>query len=276
MWRHRHLRRRFAKVSSQAVSAASYGVPLHWPRMTNWGDSFGPLVTEFLSEKPVFFTEISKRHYVVIGSFLGHTNNENSNVWGAGIIRKAAIPNPRTVYYAVRGPYTRKNILKGGGECPEIYGDAGISVKDVYPMHQVPKRRRLGVVLHWRDFGLIQTVQDPAVKVINTATHDLYGFCHEINKCEIIATSSLHALIAAHAYGIPAVWIKISNNPIGDDVKFFDYLHSNGCEAAPAMMTQITSADLAKAARAAFIAIHHPENFIRACPFISDKKKTLC
>ena len=45
-------------------------------------------------------------------------------------------------------------------------------------------------------------------------------------SCENIASSSLHGLIVSDAYGIPSIWIKLSNNIIGNDFKFYDYLES--------------------------------------------------
>ena len=39
----------------------------------------------------------------------------------------------------------------------------------------------------------------------------------------IILSSSLHGLILSDAYGIPNLWISVSNNIIGGDFKFLDY-----------------------------------------------------
>ncbi|WP_156383835.1 hypothetical protein [Methylobacterium sp. Leaf456] len=47
-------------------------------------------------------------------------------------------------------------------------------------------------------------------------------------SCRRILSSSLHGLILAHAYGIPATWLKISDRPLGDDFKFRDYWASIG------------------------------------------------
>ncbi len=47
-----------------------------------------------------------------------------------------------------------------------------------------------------------------------------------INKCEFIASSSLHGIITADAYNIPSLWIKLSNNIIGGHFKFQDYMLS--------------------------------------------------
>jgi len=49
-----------------------------------------------------------------------------------------------------------------------------------------------------------------------------------INTCRYVASSSLHGLIVANAYGIPAVWTTFADTLAGDDTKFFDYYESVG------------------------------------------------
>jgi pyruvyltransferase len=42
-------------------------------------------------------------------------------------------------------------------------------------------------------------------------------------SCRIIVSSSLHGLIFAHAYGLPAIWIKLSDRLVGGEFKFHDH-----------------------------------------------------
>jgi len=49
-----------------------------------------------------------------------------------------------------------------------------------------------------------------------------------IRRCSLVATTSLHGLVVAHAYGIPAVWVEFKPLPSGDRTKFLDYLESVG------------------------------------------------
>jgi hypothetical protein len=60
-------------------------------------------------------------------------------------------------------------------------------------------------------------IQDPIEEVID-----------QIVSCEFVASSSLHGIIASHAFGIPAVWVKFRDLPSGDDSKFHDYFQSIG------------------------------------------------
>ncbi len=44
----------------------------------------------------------------------------------------------------------------------------------------------------------------------------------DINRCEFIASSSLHGIITADSYNIPSLWIKMSDKITGGNFKFQD------------------------------------------------------
>ena len=55
----------------------------------------------------------------------------------------------------------------------------------------------------------------------------------QVNKYDSIISSSLHGIIVAHSYGIPAGWWKPSNKVTGDGSKFEDYAQSVGITLKP-------------------------------------------
>ena len=67
------------------------------------------------------------------------------------------------------------------------------------------------------------------IDVENTATNVI----HEMNKCHIIISSSLHGIICADALEIPNIWCEISNKVVGGGFKFRDYNSSIDYEQKP-------------------------------------------
>ncbi|UWJ21321.1 polysaccharide pyruvyl transferase family protein [Methanosarcina mazei] len=204
-------------------------------KSTNWGDALNPILIQKLSGKtPILAQEIvnltDQDIYSVIGSTLGFFPEKNLVVWGSGFISTSSrfTEEPKKIY-AVRGPLTRKLILNQGIFCPKIYGDPAL----LYPLFYKPnieRKYKLGIIPHYADqnSNLLNTFKtNSEVLVINilSSTNEVVD---NICKCERIASSSLHGIIAADAYGIPSIWVEFSENVIGNGFKFYDYFESVG------------------------------------------------
>lgn len=216
-------------------------IPLYWYRENREGkgiENFGDLASPYLIEKlsgrktkhikPVaFWYRNLLTHYLSTGSILGHAN-KNSVVWGSGIIQQNDSPGKAT-FLAVRGPKSRERLLALKYDVPEKYGDPALLLPKVY-RPDIPKAHKLGIIPHYTDFKEVkqQFAHAEEVKIIDVFTNRLESVLDDIISCEQIVSSSLHGVIVAHAYGIPAVWVKFSNKLFGDNIKFYDYFASVG------------------------------------------------
>lgn len=202
--------------------------------LENYGDLLSLFIVEKLSGREVVWTKpyrgrlFWKRNKVLLGAgSIIQFARKGSVVWGSGIIsREDPIHSAR--FLAVRGPLTRERVLNSGFECPKVYGDPGLLLPVLYPVEPL-KSGLVGLVPHYVDYkrALAWNTEDQ-MKVIPLLTSSVQSTTREICGCELVLSSSLHGLIIAHAYSIPAVWIRLSDNLFGDDVKFEDYFRSVG------------------------------------------------
>jgi polysaccharide pyruvyl transferase WcaK-like protein len=203
----------------------------------NYGDLLSNYLVEKISGKETRFVhpkkqawyKTNKANLLAIGSIIHHASKD-SVVWGSGIIDHEQ-DLEKADFRAIRGPRTREYLLNLGYECPEVYGDPAILLPDHYNP-QVEKNSKLGIVPHYHDYQTALKIFGgmEEVKVIDLLTMDVEAITQEILECERILSTSLHGLIVAHAYGIPAVWVKMSNKIFGNDIKYTDYLESAGLE----------------------------------------------
>src|SRR5690606_17669185 len=178
----------------------------------NWGDKLNPVLVQLVSgRKAIPRAEVlnlaGKPVHYVIGSGLGGVTDPKAVIWGTGFLRYDQIPLVRPQHIAaVRGPLSRQKYLDAGIECPELYGDAAL----LYPLYYNPSRPKeyqLGVIAHYREQHLPafkQLAEQDGVKLINILG-GLEEVIDEIAACEVVASSSLHGLIASDAYGVPSV-----------------------------------------------------------------------
>lgn len=199
----------------------------------NYGDVLGKYLVEKISSKKVVFAWPKKFSifdwftpiYVTIGSILANVNHK-CIVWGSGIIdQKTKIKN--AVFLAVRGPQTRSYLMNLGYVVPEVYGDPALLLPR-YFNPKIEKKYKYGFVPHYNDYKVVQHwfKDNQDVLLIDMMTNDIEAKTIEFLQCEKIISSSLHGIIIAHAYGIPAVWQKFSDKVFGDDIKYQDYFES--------------------------------------------------
>ena len=199
----------------------------------NYGDLLGKYLVEKISGKKVVFSwpntfsfyDFFAPIYVTIGSILTHVNKK-CIVWGSGIIAKE-FHVKKAKFLAVRGPQTRAFLLQKGYDVPEVYGDPALLLpKYYYP--KISKKYKIGVIPHYDDYKKVKDFykNEAPILLIDLMTNDVEKTTNHFLECEKIVSSSLHGIIVAHAYGIPAVWQKFSGDVFGDDIKYQDYFES--------------------------------------------------
>lgn len=202
------------------------------PAVPNWGDDINPFIFSELLKVPVNHVPSNhlNAHCVGIGSVLHHAN-KYSTILGTGFIQaNDTFIEPPARIIAVRGKETRRELLRLGVSCPEVYGDVALLFPKVY-YPPIKKDRLLGVIPHFIDKDRYEErIAGPHVKIIDIQNRDHFQFIRDILSCQMIASSSLHGMIMADAYGIPSAWLEFSDKVVGNGFKFRDYFSSVGTE----------------------------------------------
>lgn len=201
------------------------------PSRPNFGDALTPwLIRRFTGTYPGFLWPGDPRpKYFITGSIAGLAQRA-CTVWGSGIMNAGDRINPEAVLLAVRGPLTRANALASGAACPETIGDPALLLPRLYQPAS-GRRRGIGLALHFSDYPRMLTARDRPHWIRHIDMQDpIETVIDRLCTCELVATSSLHGLIASHAYGIPATWLEFRTLPSGDGTKFRDYLQAIGRE----------------------------------------------
>lgn len=203
----------------------------------NWGDKLNPYIAEKISGKRVLhradvYPIGNNPIYYFIGSHLATAcGDPRAVVWGAGFISSdVTIRNSPRKIHAVRGWLSNQRLLDSGLDAPFIVGDAAMMLPYFYKPKRIYERRAAGIIPHcfeWDVPFFVRTREWEDARVIDICG-DIEDVIEQIVACDKIFSSSLHGIICADAYGLPAYWLHASNKPKGDGFKFRDYFSSVG------------------------------------------------
>lgn len=200
------------------------------PKPGNFGDILTPYLIKALSNYKPRWVAIPTITPILlgVGSIISKTS-PLTTVWGSGVIKIDDRISHNAKYLAVRGPITRDLILVRDGKCPAVFGDPGLLLPKLYSGNR-SKKYKIGFVPHYVDYEQIKVWygKNSDIKIINLLDKNIHNVIDQILECEFIVSSSLHGIITAVAYGIPATWVKFSNKLFGDGVKFQDFFQSIG------------------------------------------------
>lgn len=179
--------------------------------LQNLGDYLSKVVVEYMANRngiDLAMPTSSTQNLYAIGSIL-QTAYHNATIWGSGFLNDPFGSRISSVLHnkhfrkldlrAVRGPKTRDALIKLGHKCPEIYGDPAIIMPEIYlPTRKNVRKKQYSVVQHFTDTSTC----DHTIPILTT---DYIGFIDKICSSELIISSSLHGIILAEAYGVPAI-----------------------------------------------------------------------
>lgn len=231
-------------ASNAVVINASIPCKNHrFPRLDNlnWGDDINLILPRLIAGKPSIpykyspLAKLGKRKNIIaIGSVLTWLTNEESIIWGSGVINpERRLPAKPKKVLAVRGPLTREYLLDQGVSCPNVFGDPALLLPKFY-QPKVEKKYTLGIIPHLthQDHPALNNFKsDPSVLIIDIVNYGKWSdFVDKVLSCEYIVSSSLHGLILADAYNLPNKWIGFFEMNEIKRFKYRDYYQSVGKE----------------------------------------------
>jgi len=211
----------------------------------NAGDLVGPAILEKLTGKPVTAVPLKDYdtetlHYMCVGSTLAHATAQTV-LWSTGLQLATLRPrgNPLKIL-GVRGPLTAAALRHCGCEEVRVIGDGALSLPALFPPAQLTTHE-WGWIPHYVDIAEpFAALADENAAVISPQ-QSLPDYIRRLTSCRTIVSSSLHGLIIAHAYGIPALYAKVSDRVFGGGFKFRDYYAFVGVEAQDIPIWDFTS-----------------------------------
>ncbi len=198
----------------------------------NFGDAINPILFEKITHKKVVDSKrvinlFHKPAYYFIGSILDNLSSSSAIICGSGFIKynSKVLKKPQKII-AVRGPLTRETFLKQHIDCPEIYCDPALMLPSIYNPDNIEKKYDIGIIPHYVDkerYNEVKIINHGLSHHFIDIESDWKQIINEINMCKYILSSSLHGIVAAHAYNVPATRMILSDNITGGDFKFNDY-----------------------------------------------------
>jgi hypothetical protein len=193
-----------------------------WDGHPNFGDDMTPWLLPRYGILPVH-RRASEARLAGVGSILEFLpQTYDGAIWGSGLMADGRHPLPDAHVLAVRGPLTAERI---GATGSVAYGDPGLLVSR--HVAKPPSQFHIGIVPHGHHrensrLAALARTGGRVVTVINVHRSAAVTV-RQIASCDVVFTTSLHGLVTADSYGIPACWTTMEPPLTGGDFKFRDY-----------------------------------------------------
>lgn len=219
--------RQLRRTTLGTLRARAEGVPVFvsgfwWDGHHNFGDALTPWLLPRYGIVPIL-TSASEAAVVGVGSILEMVPSDYAGqIWGGGLMHDAAASFPHARVLAVRGDLTRERLGIGRSI---VLGDPGLLIAD--HIQRGTPTRTLAVVphgMHTRHpvFQHFASRYRREVVYVDAASSPS-RVAHQIARCSAVLTSSLHGLVYADSFGIPAAWVTLDPPLWGGEFKFLDH-----------------------------------------------------
>jgi pyruvyltransferase len=201
-------------------------IKAYWFQSKNVGDTLTPVIVEFFTDQKVEFVDRSENgKLLAVGSIMKALRDDDI-VWGTGCMYEHDnFSHKKCTVLAVRGKLTEERMGKSVG----VYGDPALLMPRIYNP-EVDIDTEVGILPHYVDKKVVMssTTVIPGYNKFIDVMGDWKTVIEQIKSCRKIVSSSLHGIVLAEAYGIPAEWVEYSDAVLGDGFKFQDYLTGTG------------------------------------------------
>jgi pyruvyltransferase len=164
-----------------------------------------------------------KNRILAIGSIIQNANSGDT-IWGSGMNGKSIGKNIDVEdldIRMVRGPLTRDYLSSQNIKCPQKYGEPGLLLPNLFETNAKLNKKR--------DFSLVLNIND--IKLYDDKDYIIYpnrdfnDIIKKIRQSKMIISTSLHGIVVAEAFGIPARHLLSYSEPI---FKYRDYYLGTG------------------------------------------------
>jgi pyruvyltransferase len=198
----------------------------------NFGDFLSRIIVELVLARKGYTLgdeTAERRQMLAIGSVM-HFARDGAVIWGSGVNGKIPADShkfQKLDVRAVRGPLTRAFLTARGIAVPEVYGDPALLLPILAPDRFKPAQ--VNGVAFVPNLNDLQELNVSKAHKNLTIVSPLAGW----NQCVsailghgLVLASSLHGLIVAEAYGIPARYVRLTETE--NLFKYRDYYEGTG------------------------------------------------
>lgn len=207
----------------------------YWTKQDNVGDYLSCVVYQWMLEKKNIQPNspaVKSCHLLGIGSIIAEMPFD-AVIWGSGIhtlVKMYKLYKWRKIVKydirVLRGPISQNMLARCGYQCNDIvFGDPAILMPLIYVPKTNEKKYRVSIVNH---FSVEEKNKDQKYNYIDIKTKDYKHFIDEIVASQLIISSSLHGIILAESYGVPAIFVNEKGKMYSEIIKYYDWYYSTG------------------------------------------------